>query len=126
MPKQVQQPFVPVILDRPSSPSDDPPGNAIEKSHQPQSQRGVEPPRISPELPANPPPTPQTPSLNMAEKREDLSAADMLGPAPPLSPPPSPPPEMVPMSTSAHFRLSETMLVCKRQAASVHGEWTIS
>lgn len=123
MPNQAQQPVASFVPDRPSSPSDEQPGDTNEKIQRSVSQHAVNKSHASPDLPANPPPTPQTPSIFLMEERRDHSATDGLGPAPPLSPPPSPPPEMAPMSTCAPFRISENMMICKRQAASVHGEW---
>lgn len=79
--------------------------------------------RSSPCLPANPPPTPETPSLT-TPKRQDPAPSTELGYNAPLSPPPSPPPDLERLRPFRPFHLSETLVQSKRQAALIHGEWS--
>ncbi|KAG8529747.1 uncharacterized protein KY384_005228 [Bacidia gigantensis] len=112
--------IAPLLLDRPPSPLAEPPTSDVQRDG---SNHGKpqEKARSSPSLPVNPPPTPQTPSIIAATMRQDALTANSVGPELPISPPPSPPPDQDLMRRRASFQFSESLMVSKRQAASVHG-----
>lgn len=125
-PDKMQARVVPLSVDRPPSPSDpssDSPVSDLTTNFSLEKGNAIGQATPSPNLPANPPPTPETPSMSQNRERSLVSASDLLGPFSPLSPPPSPPPDPGSLRNCNSFRFSEALMVSKRQAASIHGEW---
>lgn len=77
----------------------------------------------SPRLPANPPPTPDI-LVDRTVPSDQSSVQVKVDVASPLSPPPSPPSTPLEPRSSRQFCFSESLIHCKRQAASIHGKWS--
>ena len=112
-------------FDRPPSPSDKPIIPTSSRHAQLAQSNGeshTEGKSVSPALPANPPPTPETPSIMRSSKPTSISTQRVSASEFPPSPPPSPPLDDGSMSRSSSFCFLETFMSSKRQAASVHGK----
>lgn len=126
MPNEPNRSAPPLSYDRPPSPSHHPCDSTASPSYKVEQQEEKAPLAVekdSPALPANPPPTPETPSLRHTVALPDNSKHYVGGLELPLSPPPSPPPpDARSTQSSTYFRFSEKIMMSKRQAASVHGK----
>ena len=112
-------------FDRPPSPSETPTtptSSRPVRSDQCSAKSHTEDRTISPVLPANPPPTPETPSTLHSSKYASIMTQKVGATEFPLSPPPSPPPDGGSMCRSSSFCFLETFMSSKRQAALVHGK----
>ena len=122
----------PVRFDRPPSPADRSSASTLSKTiqtNQSSGKRSTEERTVSPDLPANPPPTPEISpmiqSSRFAQISLERSGNPEFPPSPPQSPPPSPPPDIGSTCDTPPFRFLEAFMSSKRQAATVHGECSL-